>query len=77
MRWTENDYFMGCGMGLGPLGLLVMALLFVLPFWKISTKAGFSGWWSLLMFIPVANLVFLYVLAFSDWPTVSGRANRS
>jgi hypothetical protein len=35
--------------------------------WK---KAGFSPWFSLLMFVPMVNFVMLYVLAFSDWKVV-------
>jgi hypothetical protein len=32
--------------------------------WK---KAGFSPWFSLLMFIPMVSMIMLYVLAFSEW----------
>jgi len=33
-------------------------------------KAGFSGWLSLLMVIPVVNLITLYIFAFSAWPSL-------
>jgi len=49
--------------------LIVFAGLTILPFWKITKKAGFSGWWSLWIFVPMANVVWLYVLAFSRWPS--------
>ena len=48
--------------------MLVVAVLVVVPFWRICRKAGFSGWLSLLVLLPVINLVFLYVLAFAEWP---------
>jgi len=64
----------GFGFGMGPLAGLVIAILVVLPFWQIFTKAGYSGWWSLLMVLPGVNAVALYVLAFSDWPS-QGRRN--
>src|SRR2546422_633454 len=54
----------------GPLMMLVVAALVIVPFWLIFAKAGFSGWLSLLMVVPVANIVMLYVLAFSAWPSL-------
>ncbi len=61
-------------------GFLVFELLFVvagiaifiIPFWKIYEKAGFSKWLSLLMILPVVNLIVLYVVAFSTWPAHRG-----
>lgn len=50
------------------LGILLTLLLIVVPFWKICEKAGYSGWLSLLVMIPLINIGFLFFLAFSDWP---------
>lgn len=47
--------------------LLGVAVLLV-PIWRIFSKAGFSGWLSLLMLVPLVNLIVLYVIAFSPWP---------
>lgn len=52
------------------LWFLIIVLLVVIPAWKITTKAGFPGILSLLVLIPVANIVFLYVLAFAEWPAL-------
>lgn len=49
--------------------LLWMAVV-VVPFWFIFRKAGFNGALSLLMIVPLVNLVVLYVLAFSRWRVV-------
>lgn len=49
---------------------VLMVVLVILPVWKITTKAGFPGALSLLVLIPVANIVFLYVLAFAEWPAL-------
>jgi hypothetical protein len=57
----------------GPMELiliLVMASVIVVPFWRIFSKAGFPGALSLLMFIPLVNLVMIFVLAFSEWPAL-------
>ncbi len=53
------------GMSVWPLLILVIV---VIPFWQIFKKAGYSPWHSLWMLIPMANLIALYVLAFSTWP---------
>jgi hypothetical protein len=42
--------------------------LIILPFWFIFSKAGHSRWLSLLMVVPMVNIVMLYFLAFSTWP---------
>jgi hypothetical protein len=42
--------------------------LFVVPFWRIFQKAGFSPWLSLLMPIPFINFAMFYFLAFVRWP---------
>jgi hypothetical protein len=56
--------------GIGPVHMLVLGLVLIIPFWQLFSKAGYSGWWSLLMVIPLVNLIALYVLAFSDWPAL-------
>jgi len=50
------------------------ALLTVIPFWKICTKAGFPGPLSLLMLVPVASIVLLFYIAFAQWPVLKGHA---
>jgi hypothetical protein len=54
----------------GPLMMLVFAALIILPFWFIFAKAGFPAWLSVLMVVPVVNLIMLYILAFSAWPNL-------
>jgi hypothetical protein len=53
-----------------PIFFLGIAVLIVIPYWFIWKKAGFSPWFSLLMFIPAVNFIMLYVLAFSQWKVV-------
>jgi hypothetical protein len=57
----------------GLMAILVLPI-FVIPFWKIFSKAGFAGALSLLMIIPLVNLIVLYVIAFSEWKMKPGRA---
>jgi hypothetical protein len=40
---------------------------------RIAIKAGLSPWWALLMFIPLVNLIMIWVLAYANWPAVEER----
>jgi len=50
--------------------LIVVFILasYIVPVWRILTKAGNSGAWSFLSFIPLLNVIMLWVFAFSRWP---------
>jgi uncharacterized membrane protein YhaH (DUF805 family) len=50
--------------GLFALALLPLSLA---AFWRIFSKAGFSGALSLLMLIPLVNVGVLCYVAFSKW----------
>jgi hypothetical protein len=50
--------------------VLILSLITLIPISKILRRAGWSGWLSLLFFIPLANLIFLWVFAFGRWPKV-------
>lgn len=52
----------------GLLLMFVMIALVIVPFWKLWQRTGHSGAISLLMVVPVLNVVMLYVLAFKKWP---------
>jgi len=49
--------------------VIAVALLFSLLIWfMIIKRTGMSPWLALLMLVPIANLIVLIVLAFSEWP---------
>ena len=50
--------------------VILGALIAVVPFWKICTKAGFPGALSLLMLVPFANIILPFYIAFADWPAL-------
>lgn len=50
----------------------VAAVIAIIPFWRLCTRVGHSPWLSLLLLIPIANLIFVYYLAFSEWPAQRG-----
>jgi len=54
---------------------LVVTAIVLIPYWVIFRKAGFTPWLSLLMFVPLGNIIMLYVLAFSQWKVVPATPN--
>jgi len=56
--------------GIGMPELLVIFII-IASLWlpiRIVRKAGYSGWWGLLMLFPILNIVMTYIFAFSTWP---------
>jgi hypothetical protein len=47
---------------------LVIFIFAIIIWWRIFAKAGYSGALGLLMFVPLANIIVLLVLAFARWP---------
>lgn len=45
------------------------------PMFMIVAKAGFSPLWTLLMFVPIVNIVALWVFAFIRWPAIQSAAS--
>jgi len=50
--------------------ILAFVFLYFFPTVKILQKAGYSGWWSLLTILPLANIIVLWVFAFARWPNL-------
>jgi|GEM_PF-2994937 len=70
------DIFKTVAIGLG--GSVVVAVLFLYPFWRCLSRAGFSPAWSLVILIPycwpftIAGVAA--TLAFVPWPALAGPA---
>ena len=50
--------------------LLFFLLVYVIPVAMIVKKAGYSAWWCLVAFVPLLNIIMLWVFAFASWPNV-------
>ena len=55
------------------IAILIVALILIIPYWKIFQKAGFSKWLALLMIVPFVNLITLYCVAFIKWPALESQ----
>jgi hypothetical protein len=51
---------------------IIIAVIAVVPFWRLCARIGYSPWLSLLVLLPLINLIFIYFLAFSEWPSPRG-----
>ena len=45
-----------------------LTVLYVVPFWFIYKKAGFTPWLCALCIIPFGTVISLFILAFAEWP---------
>lgn len=70
MEASADGFFLIAG-----IFYLAMIILFIVAYWKIWSKAGFNGAWSLLMLVPLVNLVAFLYLAFAEWPVHRRVAN--
>ena len=50
--------------------LLLIALVAV-PVAQVMHRAGHSRWWTILAFVPLLNLIGLWVFAFARWPSAA------
>jgi len=47
---------------------IAVAVLGIIAAVMVITKAGYSGWWILIGFVPIVGSIFFLVFAFSSWP---------
>jgi hypothetical protein len=56
------------GMGTMAIIWLVIVAFLIFIYWKIFSKAGYSGALALLLIVPIVNLILIIWFAFADWP---------
>jgi len=57
----------GVGLTFALVGLVFLVFSIIL-YWRVAVKAGYSGILSLLLFVPLVNLIVVVLFAFSTWP---------
>lgn len=61
------DYMAGYGSAHW-IVFVIMALVVLYPIGRILRRIGLSPIWAILAFVPMLNLLGLWILAFVDWP---------
>ena len=56
------------GIGFAEIVMLGLALLVVVGWWKILSRVGYPGFLSLLLFVPIVNIVVFLLFAYLPWP---------
>ena len=52
------------------IGLLAApAVVSVIAIVRIVQRAGYSGWWVLIMLVPILNMLALWYFGFGPWPS--------
>jgi len=52
--------------------ITIVSIIFnVIVYWRICSKAGYSGAMSLLIFVPFGFLIMVCILAFGNWPVLT------
>ena len=68
------DAFFGVGLFFTiMMFVLIGALITVIPFWKICDRVGLPAPLSLLMLVPLANIILPFYIAFTKWPIEEGK----
>jgi uncharacterized membrane protein YhaH (DUF805 family) len=49
---------------------LAVLAIFLVPGVRILRRTGHSGWWVLLWFVPLVNILALWIFAFARWPAL-------
>jgi hypothetical protein len=71
MKPGQSNFLLPLLINVGPF--MLFFLVGVPPFWVIFKKAGFRPILSILMMVPLVNVILLYFVAFSEWKPVRCR----
>ena len=48
--------------------LIAMIVTTIFAIARIVQRAGYNGWWVLIIFVPIANMLALWYFGFGPWP---------
>ena len=57
--------------------VILVLVLYGVPTAKILGNAGYGKWWTIAFFVPLLNIISLWVLAFGRWPALDRRSHRA
>jgi len=53
------------------VGIVVAAVFFLYPLWRIFSRAGLPAPLSLLVLLPLGQIIVALILAFARWPNTA------
>jgi uncharacterized membrane protein YhaH (DUF805 family) len=51
-----------------------LAMVTLIPVYRILQRTGFSGWWCLLSLIPAVGFILLWYFAYAEWPALDNNS---
>lgn len=57
-------------------GIIITAVVFLYPLWRIFARAGLPAPLSLLVFLPLGQVIVALILAFARWPNTAPQESR-
>lgn len=57
------------------IAFVVFAALVLYPIGRILARIGYSPFWSIVAFVPLANLLGLWIVALGEWPREAPRSS--
>jgi hypothetical protein len=63
MMGYSYGYMSGGG---GLIMILIMAVLLIVPFWRLLPRFGIPNWVGIFAIIPLVALILLWIMAFKD-----------
>ena len=55
---------------------IILSFLVLSPIIKILRRTGYSEWWALLLYVPLFNIVALWLFAYGRWPKTGASSAR-
>jgi uncharacterized membrane protein YhaH (DUF805 family) len=55
---------------------IILSFVVLSPIIKILRRTGYSEWWALLLYVPLINIVGLWLFAYGRWPKAGGSSSR-
>ena len=68
MMYEGGIAMMGAWSALHWVMFVVLAVAVLYPIGRTLSRIGFSPFWSILAFIPLANIIGLWIIALAAWP---------
>lgn len=56
--------------GIRELVILITAAVIAWPYCRVLSRLGFSPWLGLLVFVPIVNIIALWLFAYAKWPAL-------
>jgi hypothetical protein len=53
-----------------------MIVVSIVAMVRIVQRAGYNGWWILIIFVPIANILALWYFGFGPWPAFTPQSEK-